>query len=312
MYDGLKRDFEKQGYRIVGKHSAVKVCLWCKRSILDEDVCYKNTFYGIEPHRCVQSSVSITNCYLRCEFCWRCLDYTEAREVDEPDDPKFILDVLIAEQKKYLRGFLGNKKTNKKKFEEAMNPKHVALSLAGDACLYPKLPELIDEIHSQGMTSFLVTNGLSPDMMRKLLDHKPTQMYITLTAPDKETYLKTCNPLIGDAWERLQESLQLLQEFSRRTVRLTLVKNLNMVNPEGYANILKGLDIDFIELKAAMPVGYAQYRMAYEDMPRHEEIKKFAEKLSRLIGWKIVDEKENSRVVLLMKKDSKSRRLPNI
>ncbi|MFH0752895.1 MAG: 4-demethylwyosine synthase TYW1 [archaeon] len=305
----LRRDFKRQGYRLVGSHSAVKVCLWCKRAILDEDVCYKNTFYGINPNRCIQASVSITNCYLRCEFCWRCLDYTEPKEIENPDDPKFILDGLIAEQKEYLQGFRGNKKTDKEKFEEAMDPKHIALSLAGDATFYPKLPELIDEIHSRGMTSFVVTNGLKPDMMRKLLNHKPTQMYITIAAPDKETYLTTCNPLIPDAWERLQESLKILQKFSRRTIRLTLVKGLNMVNPEGYANLLRDLDVDFIELKAAMPMGYAQYRMTYESMPWHEEIRDFAKQICGLTDFKIIDEKENSRVVLLMREDSPDRKL---
>lgn len=309
MDSKLKRDFEKQGYRFVGSHSAVKVCLWCKRAVTGKGVCYKNTFYGINSHQCIQASVSVNNCYLRCEFCWRCLDYTEAREIENPDDPKFILDGLIAEQKRYLQGFKGNKEVDEKRFKEAMSPKHVALSLAGDACLYPRLPELIDEIRSRGMTSFLVTNGLRPDMLKRLMKHKPTQLYITVAAPDEKTYLKTCNPLVPGAWKRMNESLKLLQKFERSTVRLTLAKGLNMVNPEGYVKLLKDLKIDFVEMKAAMPVGYAQYRIAYESMPRHDEIREFAQRICDLAGFRIVDEKENSRVVLLMRKDSPKRKL---
>lgn len=305
----LKHDFEKQGYRFVGNHSAVKVCLWCKRDIKGKDVCYKNTFYNISSHQCIQASVSVTNCYLRCEFCWRCLDYTEAKEVDSPDDPKFIVDGLIAQQRDYLQGFKGNSEVSDEKFKEAMDPKHVALSLAGDATLYPKLPELIDEIHSRGMTSFVVTNGLRPDMLEKLLKHQPTQLYITVAAPDEETYMKTCKPMIKDAWGRLQESLKMLSKFRRSTVRLTLVKGLNMVNPGGYARMLKIANAEFVELKAAMPVGYAQYRMNYEAMPRHAEIVEFAQKICDASGLKIVDEKVNSRVVLLMKEDSQDRKL---
>ena len=41
------KDLEKQGYRVVGRHSGIKVCLWTKKCLRDEDVCYKNTFYGI-------------------------------------------------------------------------------------------------------------------------------------------------------------------------------------------------------------------------------------------------------------------------
>ena len=307
-----RRDFEKQGYRIVGSHSAVKVCLWCKRAIRGEDVCYKNAFYGIASHRCIQASVSLTNCYLRCQFCWRCLDYTEAKEITCPDGPKAVLDGLIAEQRRYLQGFKGNEKASARLFKESMEPKHVALSLAGDATMYPLLPGLIDEIHDRKMTSFLVTNGLRPDMLRKLLNHKPTQLYITVAAPDKETYLKTCRPLVADAWERLNESLKILQEFERRTVRLTLVKGVNMLNPEGYAGLLKDLDIDFVEVKAAMPVGYAQYRMAYESMPSHDEIRDFAKRICGASGFKIVDEKDNSRVVLMMREDFPGRKLNSV
>lgn len=305
----IKADLEKQGYRLVGNHSAVKVCLWCKRAIQGKDVCYKNTFYGIQSHRCIQSSVTLLNCLHRCAFCWRCLEYTIPKEVDNPDNPKEILDGLIEQQRKYLQGFKGNKNVTQKMFDEAMNPKHVALSLAGDATLYPKLPELIDEIKKRKMTSFLVTNGLMPGMLEKLLKHMPTQLYITLPAPDEETYLKVCKPLVKDGWKRLMKSLSILHKFKRSTVRLTLVKKLNMINPEEYAKLIKKAKPEFVELKAAMPVGYAQYRMAYEQMPRHEEIVEFAKEICRNTGLKIVDEKPNSRVVLLMKKDKKSRKI---
>ena len=305
----IKADFEKQGYRIVGNHSAVKVCLWCKKSITGKDTCYKNTFYGIQSHRCIQASVSLLNCTHKCEFCWRCLDFTVPKAVENPDKPSFILDGLIKEQKEYLQGFKGNKDVTKKLFSETMEPKHVALSLAGEATLYPYLPELIDEIKKRKMTAFLVTNGTMPEMLGKLLKHRPTQLYLTPPAPDEETYKKTCKPLLKDSWQRLLGSLALLHKFDRSTVRLTLAKGLNMINPEGYAKLISKAKPLFIELKAAMPVGYAQYRMAYEQMPGHAEISEFAKKICELTGLKIVDEKPNSRVILLMKKDLKSRKI---
>ena len=82
-----------------------------------------------------------------------------------------------------------------------------------------------------------------------------------------------------------------------------------MLNPEEYAKILDPLDIKFVELKAGMPVGYAQYRVPYESMPRHFEIKDFAENICKNSSLKIIDEKENSRVVLLAKKDFIGRKL---
>ena len=43
---------ERQGYRIVGEHSGVKVCYWTKSKLTRGIGCYKETFYGIESHRC--------------------------------------------------------------------------------------------------------------------------------------------------------------------------------------------------------------------------------------------------------------------
>lgn len=49
----VRKALEKQGYRFFGKHSAIKVCLWCKRALLDKGTCYKHKFYGIDSWRCV-------------------------------------------------------------------------------------------------------------------------------------------------------------------------------------------------------------------------------------------------------------------
>ncbi len=299
----IKKDLEKQGYRIVGSHSAVKVCLWCKKAIKNEDSCYKQTFYGIKSNRCIQSSVSLTNCTHKCVFCWRSLEHTDPEEIKNPDSPKDIVDGLIKEQTLFLKGFRGNTQTNSTKYRESTLPKHIALSLAGDATLYPLLPELIEEIHSRDMTSFLVTNGQQPEMLKKLIKNPPTQTYITLPAPNKEIYKKTCNPHHKDGWDRLMKSLEILQKFPRATIRLSVMKGLNMVNPEEYAQIIKQFPPQFIEVKAVMTVGYAQYRLDYKNMARHEEIKEFSEKLAKELGWKIVAEKAESRVTLIMEED---------
>ncbi len=291
------KDLRKQGYRLVGEHSAVKACLWCKKAIRGEDVCYKNTFYGIDSWRCVQASVSLDKCNLKCQWCWRDINCNYNKELS--DEPKEILDGLIKEQLKAIEGFKGNNKIDMKRFKEAQKPKHIALSLSGDACLYPRLPELIEEIHKRGMTSFVVTNGCFPEMLKKI---KPTQLYITLPAPDFEIFKETCKGTRKDL-ENIMKSLKLLGKHERGTVRLTLAKGMNMHNPEGYADILKNVKFKFLEVKAAMAVGYARYRMEYKQMPLHPEIREFAEKIAELNKLKIVDEKKNSRVVLLMKED---------
>ncbi len=304
------KDLEKQGYRFVGNHSAIKVCLWCKRAIKAGDVCYKDKFYGISSNRCIQMTPTFV-CSHRCIFCWRDIEFTPKKFTGKPDSPKEIVDGCIKEHTKYLQGFGGDKDTNRQKYKEALTPKHFAISLAGEPTFYPKLPELIKEIHSRDMTSFLVTNGTNPDMLKKLLEQKcqPTQLYITLPAPDKESYLKVCAPLIKDGLEKIQKSLALLKKFNRSVIRLTLVKGINMLKPELYAALIEKHKPLFVEVKAFMVVGYSRYRLALENMPVHSEIREFAKQIEKHSSYKLVDEKPESRVILMMKDAKKPIRL---
>ena len=308
---------EKQHYEFAGEHTAVKVCSWTKKSLRDEGFCYKEQFYNIKSHLCCQMSPAINFCSHSCTFCWRPLEFNLGFKFNAQDKPKNIIDNCIKAQRKKISGFLGNKKINKDKFKQAQNPKHFALSLSGDATFYEFLPQLIQEIHNKGMTSFLVTNGTNPEMLKKLLDEKaqPTQMYITLPAPDEEIYTKTCSPLIKDGWKKINSSLELLCKFKRNAVRLTLVRNLNMINPEKYGALIKKFKPLFVEVKAYMAVGYSRERLGLEYMPRHHEIVEFAEKICKHSGetdssrYKIIDEKELSRVELLMKEDFDDRKM---
>lgn len=304
-----KKDLEKQGYRLVGEHSAIKVCSWTKKAIRGEGVCYKEAFYGINCHQCVQMTPALPVCTHRCEFCWRDIEHTQKQWTGKTDDPKFIVDECVKAHVKYLQGFGGLKKKDEQKYSTSLKPRHFAISLAGEPTFYPKIGELIAEIHKQGMTSFLVTNGTNPEALKKLIGkNEPTQLYITLPAPDKETYEKVCHPLIKDGWEKIQESLKLMNEFKcRKCVRLTLAKDFNMLNAKGYASLVKDIDFDFLECKAYMWVGYSRLRLNIENMPRHEEIKNFAQEIAKESGLKLIDEKTESRVILLMKEDKKDR-----
>ena len=105
----------------------------------------------------------------------------------------------------------------------------------------------------------------------------------------------------NNAWKKINESLKILEKFSRRTIRLTLAKGINLIYPEQYAELLKNIKFDFLELKAAISVGYARQRITYEQVPSHEEIKEFAKVISEELKIPIVDEKKESRVVLISK-----------
>ena len=307
--EAFKKVLERQHYAIVGRHSAVKICEWTKRSLVDEDFCYKQKFYGIRAHLCCQMTPALGFCTNKCVFCWRAHEYNQGYKMDfEVDEPELIIEESIKAQRKLLSGFGGNPKTNKKKFKEAQEPMHFAISLTGEPTIYPKLPELIRKLHELGKTTFLVTNGMLPEALEELEKKNalPTQLYVSVTAPDEETYLKIDKPVFKDAWQRLMKSLEFLsrvKEKTRTTIRVTAIKGLNMFKPEVYAEVLKKANPTFIEVKAYMYVGFSRQRLKMSNMPSHEEVKSFALEIAKYMNYKIIDEKENSRVVLLMKDD---------
>ncbi len=301
LYNFGNKYLEKIGYRFVGENSAVKVCHWTKQALRGKGQCYKSKFYGINSHQCVQMSPAIKSCNHHCVFCWR--DTTTMRpEFENVDNPKNIVDGCIMEQVKFLQGFKGRSEIDLKQFKEAMTPKHFAISLDGEPTFYPELPELVDEIKSRGFTAYVVTNGTKPEVIEKLLEHEPTQLYVTLPAPNEFLYKKICAPVIRNGWEKIMQSLEMLEQFKCNTViRLTLVKDINMINPELYAEIIEKYKSKFVEAKAFMSVSFARKRLPFESMPLHNEIMDFAEKITENCSYKIKDEHRPSRVVLMSK-----------
>jgi tRNA wybutosine-synthesizing protein 1 len=303
MQEIKKKNLENQGYRLVGNHSAIKICSWTKKSLRREDICYKEKFYDTKCHLCVQMTPSIDFCSHRCNFCWRDISNTNPEFSGKIDSPKFIVDGCIKEFIKALEGYKGYKKVDKIKFKQINKPQQFAISLSGEPTLYPNLPGLILELKKRKINSFLVTNGTRPSMLKKLLEKKaqPTQIYITLPATNEKDYLSICNPLIKGGWEKILQSLELVSKFKRNVFRLTLVKNVNMEDIKGYAFLIKKYKPQKIECKGYMNVGFSKERLELHNMPYHKDVLKFAKELAKLTKYKIKDQKKESRVVLLSK-----------
>lgn len=250
-------------------------------------------------------------CNERCVFCWRAHPEELGVKINELgpfkyDDPESIVINSVIEWKRILSGYRGNPKVDPLMLEEAMRPIHVAISLVGEPTLYPYLGQLVDAYFKYGFkTAFIVTNGTRPDVLENL-ERKPSQLYVSVVAPDFETFKKVARPIISPkiAWNNLMKTLELLPSFSIPTViRITLVKGLNMHNLEGYAKLIEKAEPTYVEPKAAMSVGYFKYRLTKDNMPRHSEVREFGKKLAELIGYKMIDEAVNSRIVLLSKLD---------
>jgi tRNA wybutosine-synthesizing protein 1 len=219
------------------------------------------------------------------------------------DPPEQIINGILKEQASILSGYAGNKQVNWKKLNEASKPKHVAISLTGEPTFYEHLGELIQLLHKMELTTFLVSNGTMPSKLRDLPED-PTQLYISVCAPNKDVFNRVCRPKITGAWEKLNETLSFLSSFNCPTViRMTLVDGYNMKDCEEYAKIIRMASPTYIEAKAFMHVGFSGLRLSYDRMPCHEKIKQFSENLSEKTGYKIIDESKESRVVLLSKRD---------
>lgn len=316
IVDALNR----QKYQLVGSHSAIKKCRWLHQSLVNDRYCYKSKFYGISSHRCLQMTPTVAWCNMRCNFCWRIqpndlgVSWNEL-ESTIWDPPEEIVDGAIRAQKKLLSGYKSQVKSGKidlKKFNEALNPIHVAISLSGEPTLYPEISGLLHEFNKRGFTSFLVTNGTYPEALKKL-NEKPSQIYVSLCAPNEKTFIKTCQPIIPNAWEKLMKSLSLLQSFNcPSAIRMTLVKGVNMKNLKEYSRIIKETSPTYVEAKAFMSVGYSRRRLGLNHMPSLKEIRDFSRTLSEMTGYKIANESIDSRAILLTRLEKPLQILSNI
>jgi tRNA wybutosine-synthesizing protein 1 len=227
------------------------------------------------------------------------------------DEPETIYEESIKAQRRILSGYKSlviKGKVSAKKFEEALNPNQVAISLTGEPTIYPYLSELIRIYKTKGFTVFLVTNGTLPKVLENLYP-LPTQLYISLTSYDYDSFVRLNRPISTSLWGSIFDSLSLIKSLECPNVlRITSIKGMNMERPEAFAKIITKYEPLYVETKAYMNIGYSIYRLRKENMPTHDEIKSFSSTLASLTGYKVIGESKDSRVVLLSKKLSSPQR----
>jgi len=308
------KDLKHKHYGIYGTHSAVEICEWNKKALRNEGVCYKQKFYNIDCHRCAQITPAVIWCHQNCTFCWRPAENMKTSKIEgNINAPEEIINGLFKEREKLLSGFFGFNKTNQKLLSEAVIPSHVAISLSGEPTIYPKLPQLIKHLKTKKeiKSIFLVTNGQEPKMLTRLGKEKalPTQLYISISAPDKELHKKINRPKIKGSWDKLIKSLTICSKLkTRRVIRFTLIKGVND-NPEyikKYVKLFEKSDADFLEVKSYMYLGESRKTLKIDNMPSFEDVSTYAhliEKESKI--YKVIDSVAQSRIVLLKNKKSK-------
>ncbi|CCW61322.1 unnamed protein product [Phytomonas sp. EM1] len=280
LYPKLEQNLTKQGYRLVGSHSAVKLCRWTKSMLRGRGGCYKHTFYNINSSQCMEMTPSLA-CANKCVFCWRHHTNPVSRSFRWRQDPpeRLIAGGMAAHYQmiKQMRGVPG---VTPERLAAAMEIRHCALSLVGEPIMYPQINAFCGLLHARRISSFMVTNAQFPEQLREL--RPVTQLYLSVDAATPEELRRIDRPLFEDYWERCLACVAELRRKRQRTVfRLTLVNAYNSENVVGYADLVERAWPDFIEVKGVTYCGTSPTSTLTmkENVPRHEEVIAFCEKL---------------------------------
>ncbi|KAJ8530597.1 hypothetical protein K7X08_023478 [Anisodus acutangulus] len=261
----IRASLEKQGYKIIGSHSGVKLCRWTKSQLRGRGGCYKHSFYGIESQvivcfsfLCMEATPSLA-CANKCVFCWRHHIKPAGKSWTwKMDDLIEIVDTVIHLHTKMIKQMKGVPGVKAERLSEGLSPRHCALSL-------------VDELHKRRISTFLVTNAQFPDKIKSL---KPitqyvniqipylnltsslnVQLYVSVDVGTKDSLKAIDRPLFGVFWERFLNSLKALKEKEQRTVyHLTLVKGWNAEDLDAYYSLFSIGKPDFIEIKVSLIV----------------------------------------------------------
>ncbi|KAF9544604.1 S-adenosyl-L-methionine-dependent tRNA 4-demethylwyosine synthase [Mortierella hygrophila] len=280
----LYKSLTKQGYKIIGSHSGVKICRWTKAALRGRGFCYKHSFYGIQSHLCMETTPSLA-CANKCVFCWR--HHTNPVGTEwrwKVDDPEFILEGALENHYGMLKQLKGVPGVRADRFVEAGEVKHCALSLVGEPIFYPHINEFVRLLHKKRISSFLVTNAQFPDAIASM--DPVTQLYVSVDASTKESLKKIDRPLFRDFWERFLDSLDALGKKGQRTVyRLTLVKDFNTDEISNYVELIRRGQPDFIEIKGVTYCGYGGASgLTMANVPYHTEVVRFVELIQEQLG----------------------------
>lgn len=239
-------------------------------------------------------------------FCWRHHKNPVGKEWRwKTDDPHYIVDQAVNTHISMIKEAKGIPGVQMDRWEEAHTVRHCALSLVGgmyllgagyllkietrvelfltpasslliffytEPIMYPRIDELLADLHSRKISTFLVTNGQHPQAIESL---RPiTQLYVSVDAPTQDSLIAIDRPLFQDAWDRLKQSLSSLKDKGQRTVaRLTVVKGWNSDEIAGYAELIALGHVSLVEVKGVTFCGKSDAsNLNMTNTPWHHEV----------------------------------------
>jgi len=284
----------------------VKLCRWTKHQLRGRGGCYKHSFYGITSYQCMEATPSLA-CANKCVFCWRHHKNPTGTEWKwKMDEPLQIVAEGIELHRKMIRECKGIPGVKPDRFEAAMQVRHCALSLVGEPIMYPRINELLRDLHRRKISTFLVTNAQFPEAIRTL--EPVTQLYVSIDAATPDALKAVDRPIFTDFWDRYLDSLRALAEKKQRTTyRLTLVKEHNMADAKDYARLVSLGQPDLIEIKSVTFCGESKASsLTMGNVPWHEEVKDFSERILSHEGlaadYELACEHQHSCIVLIAHK----------
>ena len=283
--------------RTVGEHAMIALCPWTAHSISRNRPCYKQQFYGIPSHRCVQMSPWSLSCGHNCLHCWRppC-GSNKAQEILPPEP---LANAIVREHLALVAGFEGSNVSDLTRAHEAKNPSNVAMSLTGEASRYPYLDELIEIFKCKGFSTILVTAGAEERSFANLV-HLPSMLYLSVLAYDEKSYERLCRPIESTWKDWVAFCAVFSQLHTTRVLRVTLIKGLNDHDRamDGFSKIVGICRPKFIEVRSYAPVGRAAL-IGRENILPFENIVEFCQEFCHSIDYRIAGINMNSGVLLL-------------
>merc|ERR1711937_609197 len=124
------------------------------------------------------------------------------------DDPQDIVDQAISLHVGMINECKGVPGVIPERLQEAYTVRHCALSLVGEPIMYPRINEMLKDLHRRHISTFLVTNAQFPEAILALTPI--TQLYVSVDAATPESLKAVDRPLFTDFWERFLESLRAM------------------------------------------------------------------------------------------------------